>query len=137
MKKTFLGQAKNIIDKLNKFESEIDSHRSSLTKNTIDLYTFKKDLETDLSLHRNTLLYSLNEIREKTFIMINDLDAKCNRFELSAEKLCIKMETLNNSQPEIKETIGKVIVLEENFSKHRKNIAAIVDILDKNNMIKK
>lgn len=69
--------------------------------------------------------------------MINDLDAKCNRFDLSAEKLCIKIETLNNSQPEIKETIGKVVVLENDFSKYRKNIASIVDILDKNKLIKK
>lgn len=122
---------------IGKFEIDLKTHREGLTKNTIDMYTFKKDFETDLSLHRNTLLFSLNEIREKTFTMVNDLDSKCNSFVLNADKLCLRLEIIGESQKDFKDTNGRVIVLENNFSRYQKNVAAIVDILDKNKLIKK
>jgi hypothetical protein len=147
-KKTIEREINRFINRLESVALDVNKLKEDFTKQAKLLYEYRMDINNDITLNKDVIVKTFTDARERTFDRINELQQLSNEiqvetaalaeiFRASSSELEAKIEGLLLYKSDIKETYGKVILLEDRVNKHQSAIQKIGTVLRDGGLIKK
>jgi methyl-accepting chemotaxis protein len=147
-KKTLEREVNRFINRLESVALDVNKLKEDFNKQAKVLYEYRMDINNDITMNKDVIVKTFTDAREKTFERINELQNLSNEiqanttalaevFRANAEELEVRIQGLITHRDEIKETYGKVIILEDRVNKHQTAIRKVGGILKANGLLKK
>jgi hypothetical protein len=147
-KKTIEREVSRFINRLESVALDVNKLKEDFNRQAKVLYEYRMDINNDISLNKDVIVKTFTDAREKTFERINELQnlsseiqantaALSEVFRASASDLEAKIEGLLIYKAEVKETYGKVIILEDRVSKHQNALKTVVAAMRSHGLLKK